>query len=123
MHAAPEIASREEGDVHVVEIRGEHDIASAPDLRVALEGALTAARTGVVADLNAASFIDSTVLGVLLGGREQARELGRGFAVLLGADGQLAVRRIIEVTGLGPILPVHETHEAAVAFASLPGSS
>lgn len=123
MHVAPEIRSHEEGEVHVVEILGEHDIASAPDLRIALEGALAAAPTGVVADLTSASFIDSTILGVLLGGREKARELGRGFAVLLGPDGQLAVRRIIEVTGLGPILSVHETREAAAAFASLPGSS
>lgn len=117
MHAGPEITRRDEGELLILEVRGEHDIASAPELRSAFEAAM-GAHPGVVADLTPASFIDSTVLGVLLGAREQARELGRGFAVLLGADGELAVKRIIEVTGLAPILPVHETLEAAVAAAS-----
>ncbi len=118
MHVGPEITRRAEGDLVILEIRGEHDIASAPELRTAFEAALSEHR-GLVADLTPASFVDSTVLGVLLGAREQARERGRGFAVLLGSDGELAVKRIIEVTGLAPILPVHETIEAAVAAASL----
>lgn len=117
MHVGPEITSRTEGKVLVVEIRGEHDIASAPELRSALESAL-GEYPGVVADLTPASFIDSTVLGVLLGAREQARERGCAFAVLLGAEAQLAVKRIIEVTGLAPILPVHETFDAAAAAAA-----
>lgn len=117
MHVGPEITSRTEGELLVVEVRGEHDIASAPELRSALESAL-GEHGGVVVDLTAASFIDSTVLGVLLGAREQARERGRGFAVLLEADGELAVKRIIEVTGLAPILPVHETFDAAAAAVS-----
>ena len=117
MHAGPEITNRAEGELVVVEIRGEHDIASAPELRAAFETAL-GEHPGVVADLTPASFIDSTILGVLLGAREQAREAGRGFAVLLGTDGELAVKRIIEVTGLAPILPVHETIEAAITAAA-----
>lgn len=118
MHAGPEITQRTEGELLVLELRGEHDIASAPELRAAFETAL-AEHPGFVADLTPASFIDSTVLGVLLGARAQARERGRGFAVLLGTDGELAVRRIIEVTGLAPILPVHETREAATAAAGV----
>ncbi len=117
MHVGPEITNRTVGELLVLELRGEHDIASAPELRSAFEAAL-GEHPGVVADLTPASFIDSTVLGVLLGAREQARERGRGFAVLLQADGELAVRRIIEVTGLAPILPVHETVEAAAAAAA-----
>ncbi len=117
MLAGPEITNRTEGELIVLEIRGEHDIASAPALRSAFEAAM-GEHPGVVADLTPASFIDSTVLGVLLGAREQARERGCGFAVLLEADGELAVKRIIEVTGLAPILPVHETIEAAVTAAT-----
>ncbi len=119
MHVGPHITQRAEGDLLVLEINGEHDIASAPELRSAFESAL-GEHPGVVADLTPASFIDSTILGVLLGAREQAREHGRGYAVLLGAEGELAVKRIIEVTGLGPILPVHDTLAAAIAAAAAP---
>ncbi len=121
MHVGPEITRREDSGLLVLELRGEHDIASAPELRCAFEAAL-AEHPGVVADLTRATFVDSTVLGVLLGAREQARAQARGFAVLLGEGAELAVRRIIEVTGLAPILPVHDTQEAALAAAAIAGA-
>lgn len=120
MHTQPEITTSTEDALGVVSIQGEHDIASAPELRSVLAAALEA-HSGVVADLTPASFVDSTVLGVLLGAREQAQERGRGFAVLLSADAELAVRRIIDVTGLAPILPVFDTRDAAFAAARAAG--
>jgi anti-sigma B factor antagonist len=95
-------------------VHGEHDIASAPDLRGAIEQALARSQH-VVVDLTPATFIDSTVLGVLLGARGRAEEEELGYAVVLEAGaGDPAVRRVLEVTGLDALLPVHADRDAAV---------
>jgi anti-sigma B factor antagonist len=75
-------------------------------------------------DLTPATFVDSTVLGVLLGARERAREEELGYAVVLDhAAGDPAVRRILEVTGLDELLPVHRGRDAAVReVAAAPGA-
>ncbi len=100
--------------VVLMTVHGEHDIASAPDLRGAIEQALARSQH-VVVDLTPATFIDSTVLGVLLGARGRAEEEELGYAVVLEAGaGDPAVRRVLEVTGLDALLPVHADRDAAV---------
>ena len=100
--------------VVLVAVHGEHDIASAPGLRVAIEEALSRSQH-VVVDLTPSTFVDSTVLGVLLGARERAQEEEVGYAVVLEpATGDPAVRRILEVTGLDQLLPVRADRDAAV---------
>ena len=54
------------GDVIVVVVEGEHDIYTAPTLRERLDEALGRGG-GIVVDLTAATFVDSSVLGALLG--------------------------------------------------------
>jgi anti-sigma B factor antagonist len=113
--AGPDLRSSAPADgVVLVTVRGEHDIASAPDLRGAIEQALSQSQH-VVVDLTPATFIDSTVLGVLLGARGRAEEEEVGYAVVLeAAGGDPAVRRVLEVTGLQDLLPVHRDRDAAV---------
>ncbi|MCW3011850.1 MAG: anti-anti-sigma factor [Solirubrobacterales bacterium] len=110
----PEVRSTTEGDVVVVAVAGDHDIATADEIRGAIDTAL-AAQHRVVVDLTPATFVDSTVLGVLLGARDQARDAGLGFGVLLGEGSATAVQRITEVTGLASILPLHDARDAALA--------
>lgn len=108
------VTSTDEGqDVRVVAVAGDHDIATAPGIRAAIDAALTDGRR-VVVDLTPASFIDSTVLGVLLGARAQAAQAGLGYGVLLEAGSAQAVQRIADVTGLGTLVPLHDARDAAL---------
>jgi anti-sigma B factor antagonist len=50
---------------------------------------------------------------VLLGARRRAHEAGQGFAVCCGSETDPGVVRILEVTGLIPVLPVVGDREAA----------
>jgi anti-sigma B factor antagonist len=102
---------RKEGDLAVVTLGGEHDIATAPDVRAAIEQAQDAG--AAVVDLTPARFVDSTILGVLIAARDRAHERGDGFAVLHGADAEPSVRRILDITGLVPLLPVVGSLDAA----------
>jgi len=97
--------------VAIVALEGEHDLSTAPELRSQLHGAL--AEGPLVVDLSACTFLDSSILGVLLGGLRRAREEDRGFALVLGT-GEPAVRRIFEVTGLTSVFPICDARGAAV---------
>jgi anti-sigma B factor antagonist len=100
----------------VLTISGEHDLSTAPELRRRLDELLDQG-TATVVDLSPATFIDSSILGVILDGRRRALDARLGFA-LVHSNGADAVDRILEVTGLRGELPVHARREEAFAEAS-----
>jgi anti-sigma B factor antagonist len=110
---------RTDAGLAVLTISGEHDLSTAPELRRRLEGLLDEG-TATVVDLSPATFIDSSILGVILDGRRRASDAEVGFAVV-HSEGADAVDRVLEVTGLRTELPVHARREQALAAAS--GSS
>lgn len=103
----------------VLSISGEHDLSTAPELRRRLEDVLSEG-TGVVVDLSRATFIDSSILGVILDAKRRAAEAKVGYAVV-HTNGADPVDRVLEVTGLRAELPVHSAREAATS-AALEGS-
>jgi len=105
--------SRDDAGVQFVLVRGEHDLYTAPTLRETITGLIADAEP-VIVDLTPATFIDSSILGVLLGGLRRARERGHGFAVLVGDEAEPTVRRIFEVTGLLPVFPVYSARADAI---------
>jgi anti-sigma B factor antagonist len=107
---------RKDSGLAVLTISGEHDLSTAPNLRRRLN-ALLDEGTATVVDLSPATFIDSSILGVILDGRRRADEAEIGFAVVR-SNGSDAVDRVLEVTGLRAELPVHARREEAVAAAS-----
>jgi anti-sigma B factor antagonist len=103
--------------VAVIAMAGDHDVFTAPELRAAVNRPLERS-SAVVVDLTNASFIDSSILAVLLGGLRRARESDVGFGLVLDRERTSAVLRILEVTGLVPVFPIHTTVGEAVASAA-----
>jgi anti-sigma B factor antagonist len=93
------ISVRVEQDAAVVTLRGEHEAYTADKLARHLTG-LLAEGVSVVVDLREATFIDSTVVGVLLAARRRADAEELRFALVLGSQTGWPVRRLLEVTGL-----------------------
>jgi anti-sigma B factor antagonist len=113
---------RTEKGLAVLTISGEHDLSTAPNLRRRLDGLLDE-RTATVVDLSPATFIDSSILGVILDGRRRAAEAQIGFAVAR-SNGSNAVDRVLDVTGLRGELPVHPRRgEAENAVSANSGKS
>ena len=111
----PRVERHERGGIAVVAPFGEHDLATADAIR--REIAAEPDRP-VVVDLSGVSFIDSSVLGVLVEAQRMAAESGRGFAIVLGSTPPETVRRVLEITGLLRKLPIHATYDdARSAFA------
>jgi anti-sigma B factor antagonist len=107
---------RNESGVAVLTISGEHDLSTAPNLRRRLNDLLDEG-VATVLDLSPATFIDSSILSVILDGRRKAAEAKIGFAVAR-SKGSDAVDRVLEVTGLRAELPIHAQREDAVMAAS-----
>jgi anti-sigma B factor antagonist len=107
---------RKDASLAVVTISGEHDLSTAPKLRRELERLLDEG-VAMVVDLSHATFIDSSILGVILDVRRRAAEAKIGFAVAR-SNGSGAVDRVLDVTGLRSELPVHARREEAVTAAS-----
>lgn len=103
--------------VGVVTMTGEHDLSSAPALERILGEAFEAGGA-VAVDLLATTFIDSTVLRILICAREEATERGVGFRVALGETTGHGVRRLLELTGMEHRLATAPTRAAAIAGAA-----
>jgi anti-anti-sigma factor len=95
-----------------VSLHGEHDLSTAEALQQELERAREA-KQPVLVDLSAAAFIDSAVLGVLIGEHDRATADGVPMGLVVGGGAGHAVRRIIELTGLDSVLPVFANRDDA----------
>jgi anti-sigma B factor antagonist len=89
----------------VIQLRGESDAYTAPKIRSDLASALGTAAPLVV-DLSQATFIDSTIVGVILEGLAQYEKLERPLLLLLPDESAPEVHRLFELTGLTSLLPV-----------------
>ena len=98
------------GGVRVLRASGELDAFSAPDLELAFRGLRDERR--VLADLGRVSFMDSTVLGVLV---RAVRELGEADADVRVVLPHGTARRIFEITALDGLLPVAADRAAGLA--------
>lgn len=94
---------RQDGEITVVEIRGEVDLYTAPRLREQLESLVDTEEPRLVVDLAELDFIDSTGLGVLVAALKKARERG-GDMVLRNAG--RSTHKILEIAGLTKLFSV-----------------
>ena len=105
---------RSEPGAGIVILRGEHDDYTAVKLQVALVTLLEEGRSLIV-DLTEATFVDSTVVGVLLAAREQAAARGSKLFVVMDETTGPAVQRLFDLAGLRGILDEAPTRSAALA--------
>jgi anti-sigma B factor antagonist len=94
----------------LVRAEGELDAFAAPEIERAF--ADLAGAKGIVVDLAAVSFLDSTALGLVVRGVREAEKRGVAAQVVLPAG---TARRIFEITTLDRVLPVASSVAAATA--------
>ena len=93
-----------------IALAGEIDMYTSPEFRDDLRSCIERGATEVIVDLSAATFIDSTFLGVVLGGMRSLRERGGEISVVCPDS----IRRIFEITGLDQVLTIGQAPVAAV---------
>ncbi|HEY3725082.1 MAG TPA: STAS domain-containing protein [Acidimicrobiia bacterium] len=94
----------EGSDGAVVSLRGELDLAAAPDLQQQLLGILARQPASLTLDLGGLDFLDSSGLGTLYRARQAAEE--RGVPLRLDAVPD-HVRRVLDVTAMTPLFELN----------------
>ena len=97
---------------HVVAVRGEIDLFTAPELKKMLADAIENGATRVVVDLSETTFLDSTALGVLIGAVKRLRSR-EGQLVIVNTDTNIA--KTFEITGLDQIFTILTTRDEGIA--------
>jgi anti-sigma B factor antagonist len=95
-----------------VELHGDLDLYTAPELSRHLEALIGAGHLKLLVDLTNAAFIDSTTIGVLLSAWKRLRASGGRLAVVCP---QPAMRDLFELVGHNWIFPVYERPDGAFA--------
>ena len=96
---------------HVIEMGGEVDLYTAPEFKQQLLEVIGQGAKEVVVDFSVTTFIDSTTLGVLVGGVKRLRPNG-GRLSLVCSDRNIT--KIFEITGLNKVFPIYESRAEAV---------
>jgi anti-sigma B factor antagonist len=96
---------------HVIAVRGEIDLFTAPDMKAALSEAIESGHSRIAVDLTDTTFLDSTALGVLIGAVKRLRSRD-GRLTIVNVDDNIA--KTFEITGLDQIFPISSTREDAI---------
>ena len=97
---------------YVISLAGEVDLYTAPEFKQQLLDVISQGATYVVVDLTDTTFIDSTTLGVLVGGVKRLRS-NDGRLSLVCSDRNIT--KIFEITGLDRVFDIYATRQEAVA--------
>ena len=87
-------------ELPVIQLEGEVDVYTAPQLKQQMIALLEGGARQVVVDLTQVEYLDSTALGVLIGGLKRLREMDGNLVLVCPIP---RIRRVFEITGLDKI--------------------
>jgi anti-sigma B factor antagonist len=96
---------------HALNIAGELDQATVPELTRVLSEAVDSQNGPVFVDLSDCEFIDSTGLSLLVQAQRKLTDDQRGFAICCPKP---EVKRLLELTGIDEAVGMFDTREQAI---------
>jgi anti-sigma B factor antagonist len=97
---------------YVIALAGEVDLYTAPEFKQQLLDVIGQGAKDVVVDFSDTTFIDSTTLGVLVGGVKRLRT-NEGQLSLVCNDRNIT--KIFEITGLDRVFTIYASRDEAVS--------
>ena len=88
----------------LIELEGEVDVYTAPQLKQQMLSLLESGNNEMVIDLTKVEYLDSTALGVLIGGLKRVRERDGNLPLICPSP---RIRRVFEITGLDKIFDIY----------------
>jgi anti-sigma B factor antagonist len=101
----------------VIEVGGEIDVYTAPKLKERLVSLVDSGSYQLIVDMESVEFLDSTGLGVLVGGLKRVRNHD-GWIDLVCT--QSRILRIFRITGLNRVFGIYDTVPQAIAAHDVP---
>jgi anti-sigma B factor antagonist len=105
------LQTREVDSRTIVAVGGEIDVYTAPKLRDKITELVGEGRHNLVIDMENVDFLDSTGLGVLVGGLKKVRAHDGTMELICSQDRLL---KIFRITGLAKVFTIHESESAAL---------
>ena len=96
---------------HVISLTGEVDLYTAPELKTQLLEVIGNGAKDVIVDFTDTTFIDSTTLGVLVGGVKRLRPNGGRLSIVCSDRN---ITKIFEITGLDRVFTIYTTRAEAL---------
>jgi anti-sigma B factor antagonist len=97
--------------VVMMKLNGEVDVYTAPKLKSRLIDLVDQGQFKIVVDLEEVDFMDSSGLGVLVGGLKRVRSHDGAIALVCTQENIL---KIFRITGLVKVFPIFENQDQAV---------
>jgi anti-sigma B factor antagonist len=98
------------GGIPVIRVSGDADVSVAAALRNRVHESQGVEHPTVIIDLDGATFVDSTILGILVAASRTCRTLGGELRLVIS---ERRIRRVFEITGLTDIFAMYPTLEIA----------
>ena len=98
--------------IEVIDVGGTIDIYTAPRLRELLTALASKNNCQLIVNLEKVKFLDSTGLGVLVGGLKRVRAHDGSLDLVCT---QTRLLKIFRITGLTKVFGIHETVDQAIA--------
>ena len=105
------IAVEEKDDTMVLRLDGEVDVYTAPKLKSRLIDLVDQGKFKIVVDLEKVAFMDSSGLGVLVGGLKRVRSHDGAISLICSQENIL---KIFRITGLVKIFPIFDNEGQAL---------
>ena len=97
--------------IEVIDVTGNIDISTAPRLRELLTD-LASKNNQLIINLERVEFLDSTGLGVLVGGLKRVRAHDGSLELVCTRE---RILKIFRITGLAKVFGIHQTVDQAIA--------
>lgn len=94
----------------VIELEGEVDVYTAPQLKQQMIVMLEGGAKQILVNLANVEYLDSTALGVLIGGLKRMREMDGNMTLVCPSP---RIRRVFEITGLDKIFDIYQSESEA----------
>lgn len=102
----------EQDNAALIRLQGEVDVYTAPKLKSALIDLVDKGNFKIVVNLEQVDFMDSSGLGVLVGGLKRVRSHDGSIALVCTQENIL---KIFRITGLVKVFPIFDEEAQAVA--------
>ena len=98
--------------IEVIDVAGTIDISTAPRLRELLIDLVSTDNCQLIVNMDQVEFLDSTGLGVLVGGLKRVRAHDGSLDLVCTRE---RILKLFRITGLTKVFGIHETVDQAIA--------
>ena len=103
------LETRESDGTTILAVGGEIDVYTAPKLRDQITELVSNGVYHIIIDMEAVEFLDSTGLGVLVGGLKKVRAHDGSLQLICNQERLL---KIFRITGLAKVFTIHSSADA-----------